>query len=149
MHLAGTLVWLAMKTGEEHDLSELVNSKGLNAWTRVKIHECHHEVRQEDDQRKSVVQQILQKSTDFLRRIIAPVGGQGGSHCRTYALTAIVSRLKVTSGGVRRGTGRNSVTGGARRGGGQYDWRKPKIPPEYTCTCTTHTPSPFWFKCFN
>ena len=36
------------------------------------------EVRQEDDQRKSIVQQMLQRSTKFLRWIIAPVGGQGG-----------------------------------------------------------------------
>ena len=48
---------------------------------------------QEDDQRKSIVQQILQKSTDFLRRIIAPVGGQGGvtlscacSHCHRFPI---------------------------------------------------------------
>ena len=73
-----------MKAGEENEWSELVKS---NAWTRVKIDECHHEVRQEDDQRESIVQQILQKSTDFLRRIIAPVGGD------------IVSQLKISSGG--------------------------------------------------
>ena len=35
-------------------------------------------LRGEDDDRKSTVKQILHKSTDLLRRIIAPVGGQGG-----------------------------------------------------------------------
>ena len=45
--------------------------------TRVKIQECYHEVMQ-DDQRKSIVHQILQKSTDCMRRIIAPVEGQEG-----------------------------------------------------------------------
>ena len=74
MHLAGTMVWLANRTGEENDWSEVLKCKGLNAWTRVKIQGCYHE----DDQRKSIAQQILQKSTDFLRRIIASVGGPGG-----------------------------------------------------------------------
>ena len=40
------------------DWSELLKGKDLNSWTRVKLQECYHEVRQEDDQRKSGVQQI-------------------------------------------------------------------------------------------
>ena len=49
-----------------------------------------------------------------------PVEGQGGSHCRTCTLIATDIRVKITSGGSRRGTvpaaraRRNSVTGGAR-----------------------------------
>ena len=53
--------------------------------TWVKIQECYHEVMQDDqrksihdDQRESIVHQILQKSTDCMRRIIAPVEGQEG-----------------------------------------------------------------------
>ena len=49
LHLADTKVRRAMKDGHENDWSEL-------SWTRVKTQECHHEVRQEDDQRKSIVQ---------------------------------------------------------------------------------------------
>ena len=44
----------------------------------MKIQECFYELRQEDDERKSIAQHILQKSTDFPRRIKAPVGRQGG-----------------------------------------------------------------------
>ena len=72
LHLAGTMVRRAMKAGKANDWSELLKSKELNLWTRVKIQECYHEVR------KSIVQQALQKSTDFFRLIIAPVEGQGG-----------------------------------------------------------------------
>ena len=50
----------------------------LIAWTSAKLQECNSEVTQEDDQRRSIVHQILQTGTDFLRRIIVPVGGQGG-----------------------------------------------------------------------
>ena len=61
-------------------------------------------LRQEDDQRRRILcSRFLQKSTDFLRWIIAAVGGREELHCRTCALTAIVSRLKTTSGGFRRG----------------------------------------------
>ena len=57
----------------------------------MKIEECYHDARQKDDQRKSFVQQILQKSTDFLRRII---DGREGSHCRRCALAAVVSPIE-------------------------------------------------------
>ena len=50
-------------------------------------------VRQDDDQRKSMVLQNLQKSTDFLRRITMPVQRQGGvtlsyvsPHCHRFPL---------------------------------------------------------------
>ena len=46
----------------------------LNAWTSAQVQECYSEEEQEDDERKFIVQQILRKSTDFLRRIIVPVG---------------------------------------------------------------------------
>ena len=59
--------------------------------TRGQLRECYCEVDQEDEKRKSIVQQILQKNTDLLRRIIIPVEGQGGvmlsseyPHCQRY-----------------------------------------------------------------
>ena len=62
---------MARKKKKQH-WSELVKRIHLDAWTRVKIQECYHEVRQEGDQRRSIVQQVMQKSSDFLRRIIVP-----------------------------------------------------------------------------
>ena len=50
--------------------------------------------------RLNIVQGVLLKSTDFLRRIIAPAGGQGGvtlsnlcPHCNSFSL----GRLRVTA----------------------------------------------------
>ena len=42
----------------------MVKSGKLNAWTSAKLRECYSEVEQEDEERKSIVQQILQKNTD-------------------------------------------------------------------------------------
>ena len=60
LHLAGTMVRRAMKAGKEDDLSELLKSSELNPVTRVKLLECTYEVRHDDHQRKSIVQQIMQ-----------------------------------------------------------------------------------------
>ena len=38
----------------------------LSAWSSVKLRECCSEVEKEDDERKSIAQQNLHKSTDFL-----------------------------------------------------------------------------------
>ena len=84
-----------------------------NPWMVAKLKERYYQARQEDDQRKSIVQQVLRKSADFLKRIIVEGHGGGGgrgSRCRTCAV--IVD--DTTFGGSRRGTGRNSATGGAR-----------------------------------
>ena len=69
------------------------------------MQECHKEVKQEDEHaeehRRST---CCSRSTDFLRRITASFGGQGGSHCRTCALTAFrITRWKTSSVGFRLG----------------------------------------------
>ena len=43
-----------------------------------KIREAHEKVAKEELGRLGIVQEMLRKSTDVLRRIIAPVGGRGG-----------------------------------------------------------------------
>ena len=45
LHLAGTMVRRAVKAGIENDWSELLKGSQLNPWTRVKLQECHHEVK--------------------------------------------------------------------------------------------------------
>ena len=65
--------------------------------------------------RLSIAQDIFRKSSDFLRRTIAPASGVGGRTCHTSARTVFVFRLRITSGGCRRTTQtRNSVVGGVR-----------------------------------
>ena len=89
----------------------------------AKLQECYSEVKQEDDERKFIVQQIMQKSTDFLMRIIVPVEGQGGSHCRTCALTIMSSRWKTaTSCATKHGKQCNWWCAAC---GGQHRWRNP------------------------
>ena len=89
---------------------ELLKGEELNTWLMAKLKEGSYQAKHNGDQRKGSVQQVVPKSKDILRRIIVPVEGQDGSHCRTRALTVIDIRLKVTSGGFRR-----SVVTAARR----------------------------------
>ena len=69
-----------------------------------KLKECHYQAKQSDDQRRCIVQQIMQKNTDFFRRVTVPVGGQGMSHHRARALVATDTRWKITFGASRCGT---------------------------------------------
>ena len=56
----------------------------------TKLKGSYHLARREDDQRRSLVQQVWQKRIDFPRRIIVPVEGQGVTlsyvcpHCHRY-----------------------------------------------------------------
>ena len=77
----------AFKAGTAGDWADAMNSDRLNAWTSAKLRECYSEVESEDEQLD------LQKSTDFLKRIIVPVEGQGGvtlsyvcPHCHCHPL---------------------------------------------------------------
>ena len=58
MRLDDNLIRQAIETGKAGDWSELVKSVRLSAWTSAKLQECCSEVKQEDDERKSIVQQI-------------------------------------------------------------------------------------------
>ena len=72
--------------GRQGDWSEWTKGAEVNSWMMVKLTEFHCQVKQDDDQSRSLVQQTLQKSTDFVRRIIVPVEGPGGEpHCRMCA----------------------------------------------------------------
>ena len=43
-----------------------------------RIEETFELVAQDEAEKLSIVQEIMLRSTDYLRRVIAPVGGQGG-----------------------------------------------------------------------
>ena len=75
-------------------------------------------MKQDDDLCKSIVQQILQKSTE-MRRIIVPIEGQGGVTLSRVSPQCHRYRLQITSGGSRWGTvtavkGENNAAGAAR-----------------------------------
>ena len=65
----------------------------ISEWTFERLQEAYDKVASEDIDRLSIGQEILKKSTDFLRRIIAPVDGMGGAtlsyvcpHCNWFPL---------------------------------------------------------------
>ena len=55
----------ATKARRVDDRSVLLESDELNLWTMGKLEESYHQAKQEDDQRKSIARQIMQKSTDI------------------------------------------------------------------------------------
>ena len=93
LRLEGSLMRQAFKAGKWGDRTHFPKHDKLSGWAGVKVRECYSEVEQIDEDRKSRAQLILQKRTDFLRRIIAPNDGVGGVtmsyvclHCHRYPL---------------------------------------------------------------
>ena len=76
LQLVGMMVRKAVKAELAVESSQLMRNEELNPWMMVTLMESWYQVKQEDDQRKSNVQQVSPKSTDFLRRLIPPVEGQ-------------------------------------------------------------------------
>ena len=113
--LSGTAVTCALKVYQcvvhtqfgqvngKHCLEEFVKDGRFSVSASVKVRECYNEVEAEDEGRLSIAQDILRKSTDILRRIIAPNDG-----------IVIAFRLSATFGGSPLGMERSSVTGGVR-----------------------------------
>ena len=66
------------EAGKAGDWADVLDNNKLSAWSSVKLRECHSEVEQEDEDRKSITRLFLRKSAHFLRRIIVPVDGQEG-----------------------------------------------------------------------
>ena len=89
------MVRRATKARRADDGTELLRSDELNPWMTAKLMSCC-EVRQDDDQRKSIVQQNMQQSTFFLRRVIE---GQGGIALSYVGLIATDIRAEIPSGG--------------------------------------------------
>ena len=80
--------------GSSEDFKERYRKEGKSSqWTFRSIREAYDKVAKDEIGRFGIVQEILRKSTDFLRRIIAPVGGKGGvtlsyvcPHCNSFTL---------------------------------------------------------------
>ena len=95
--------------------------------------ECYAKVESEDVGRRSTAQDILRESSDFLRSVIAPVGGVEGvtlsyvcPHCRCFPLEGYM--WWVSSG---RGDGNNRKNKQCNwlcaACGGQFDYRAPNM----------------------
>ena len=78
---------MEIHTGKEMYANQLEDAaaalrlgKRVSPWMLAQRKESYCQARQEDDQRKSIVQQIMHKRTDFLRRINVPVWRAGKGH---------------------------------------------------------------------
>ena len=67
-----------------------------SAWAFDRIQEAFDLVAKDKVEQMSIVQEIMLKSTDYLRRIIAPSEDKEVSQCRTCARTATVSLWETT-----------------------------------------------------
>ena len=84
----------AKKSGHWESFKEEFRKEGkLWGWTFERLQEAYDNVVVEDIGRLSIAQQNLRKSTDFLRRIVAPMSAMGGvtlskvcPHCSCFPL---------------------------------------------------------------
>ena len=91
-------------------------------WAFDRIKEAFELVAQDEARKVSVVQEIMFQSTDYLRRIIAQVGGQGGvtmsylcPNCNSFPLEDYVWWS----------LGRKSTKWWCAICGEKYDWKQP------------------------
>ena len=84
--------YFAMKDGnwEEYKRTFKVEVNATE-WAFERVREAFEKVTKDEAGSLNIVQGIMLKSTDFLRRIIAPAGGQGGvtlsflcQHCNSF-----------------------------------------------------------------
>ena len=61
------MVRRAVKAELENDWWKLVGNEALNTRLTVKLKESYCQARQEDAQCKSIVQKVMQRSTDFFK----------------------------------------------------------------------------------
>ena len=69
-------------SGGESFKEECRKEGKLSEWTFERIREAYEKVAMDDIGRLGIAQEIPRKSTDFSRRISAPVDGMGGSFRR-------------------------------------------------------------------
>ena len=88
-----------------------------------RIEEAFERVAQDGAEKLGIVQEIVIRSTDYLRRIIVPVGGQGGvtmsylcPHCNNFPMEHYIWWV---SGRTRRNNWWCAICGE------RYDWKQP------------------------
>ena len=103
-------------------------------WAFDRIKEAFDLVAKDEVENMSIVQEIMLKSTDYLRRTIAPVGGQGGvtmsylcPNCNSFPLEDYV--WWVTAG--------KTTKWWCAICGEKYDWRQPNrlLVVQTGCLC--------------
>ena len=83
-----------MRDGSWEEFKERYREKEKSSeWTLERMREAYEKMARNEIGRLDIVQKIFRKSTEFPRRIIAPVGGMGGvtlsyicPHCNSFPL---------------------------------------------------------------
>ena len=72
--------FFALKSGdwEEFKKNTLSTEAEATEWAFDRVKEAFEQVTKDEAKKLSIVQEIMIRRTDYLRRIIAPAGGQGG-----------------------------------------------------------------------
>ena len=105
--------FIALKSGDWEEYKGIFRAEvKAMEWAFDRIKEAFDQVAQDEAENIRIVQETMIRSTDYLRRIIAPAGGQGGvtmsylcPHCNSFP-------WKTTSGGSLGEKG--ATIGGAR-----------------------------------
>ena len=73
------MAFFALKSGEWEEYKHTFrNEVKVTEWAFDRIKEAFEKVAKDEARKLSTVQEIMIRSTDYLQRIIAPAGGQGG-----------------------------------------------------------------------
>ena len=99
------------------------NEVKVSEWAFDRIKDVFEQVAKDEARKLSIFQKILIRSTDYLRRIIAPAGEHGGVTMSYLCRIATVSRWETTFGGSLVGKG--VTIGGARFVEKKIDWEQP------------------------
>ena len=93
----------ALKGGDWEECKNSFRKKvKATEWAFDRVKQAFEQVAQDEARKMSIAQEIMIRSTDYVRRITAPVGGQGGvtmsclcPHCNSFFLG------KTTFGGLK------------------------------------------------
>ena len=116
--------YLAMRDGSWEEFKKRYGEvEKLSEWTLERTHEAHEKVARDEIGRLCIVQDILPKSTDFLRRVIAPVGWIGGvtlsyicPHCNSFPLENYIWCVSM---------GKKHYSSWCAVCGRRYEWKAP------------------------
>ena len=112
----------ALKNGNREECEDIFRKMKASEWAFDRSKEAFEKVAQDEAEKVSIVQAIMLESTDYLRRNIAPLGGQGGvtmsylcPHCNSFPLEDYVWWV----------SGRKHTKCWCAICGEKYDWKQP------------------------
>ena len=124
--------YYALKNGDWEECKRTYKAEvSATEWTFGRIREAFKRVARDEAEILSIVQRNMLKSTDFLRRIIAPAGGQGGvtlsyscSHCNCFPLEVYIWWVS-TGNGDSNNKKKQHCSWCCANCGETYEWKAP------------------------